>query len=80
MDISSKVFEKTQNVLFFDKIKTPKEMINIVASEVFYVLKQYFEINPSDYDARIQVSKNGEMNIDFSFKASRILLKKEPQV
>lgn len=76
VSISSKIFEKTQNVLFLDKVKTPRNLTNIVASEIYYVLKQYFEISPKDYQAKIHVQKSGEMNIDFSFHAKRMLTKK----
>ncbi len=75
--ISNLVFEKTQNVLFLDKVQTPSGLTNVVASEIFYVLKQYFDIKPSDYKARIHVQKTGEINIDLSFLASRVLTKKE---
>lgn len=75
--ISSLIFEKTQNVLFLDKVQTPSLLSNVVASEIYYVLKQYFEIAPSDYKAKIHVQKSGEINIDFSFLAKRILTKKE---
>lgn len=77
INISNQVFEKTQNVLFLDKVQTPHQLSDVVASEIFYVLKQYFEINPSDYKAKIHVLKNGEINIDFSFLATRLLTKKE---
>lgn len=76
-NISNQIFEKTQNVLFLDKVQSPHQITDVVASEVFYVLKQYFEIYPTDYRAKIHVQKNGEMNIDFSFLAKRLLTKKE---
>lgn len=76
MDLSKKVFEKAQDVLFFDKIQAPKELSQIVASEIFYVLSQYFEISPQDYKTKIFVQKNGSINIDFSFVATRMLVKR----
>ncbi len=76
-NISNQIFEKTQNVLFLDKVQSPHQITDVVASEVFYVLKQYFEIAPTDYRAKIHVQKNGEINIDFSFLAKRLLTKKE---
>ena len=58
-NISNQIFEKTQNVLFLDKVQSPHQITDVVASEVFYVLKQYFEIDPTDYRAKIHVQKNG---------------------
>lgn len=77
MNISNQVFKKTQDVLFLDKVQTPHQLSDIVASEIFYILKQYFEIAPSDYSAKIHVQKTGEIKIDFSFLATRLLTKKE---
>lgn len=76
-NISNQIFEKIQNVLFLDKVQSPHQITDVVASEVFYVLKQYFEIDPTNYRAKIHVQKNGEINIDFSFLAKRLLTKKE---
>lgn len=76
-DLSKKVYKKAQEVLFLDKVKSPREITDIVSSEIYYVLKQYFEIDKSSYNAKIHVRDNGIFDLDFSFSATRILTKKE---
>lgn len=76
MSISNQIFEKTQNILFLDKVKTPRELTNIVSSEIFYVLKQYFDLSPQNFNAEIHVKKSGRIGIDISFEAERVLVKK----
>lgn len=78
-DISNKVFLKTQEVLFLDKVKTPSQIAGIIAPEIYYVLKQYFDLSPSSYNAVIHVLKDGTIDVNFTFNAARILIKKENQ-
>jgi len=77
MNISDNVFSKAESVLFYDKVKTPNGLSNIVSTEVFYILKQFFDIVPNSFWSGIHVEKNGQISIDFSFKATRVLNKKE---
>lgn len=74
--ISNQIFEKTQNILFLDKVKAPRELTHIVSSDIFYVLRQYFDLSPQSYNAEIHVKKDGKIGIDISFVAERVLVKK----
>lgn len=79
-NLSKEMFDKTKEVLFCDKLKTPNKMGGILSSELCFVLSQYFDINKHSFNARLTVQKNGELDITLSFKASRILIKKETNI
>lgn len=74
--LSSKVYEKTEEVLFTDKLKSPSQLGDILSSEILYVLKQYFEVSEGSFNHRIYTEKNGDIDIAFSFKAKRVLIKR----
>ncbi|MBQ3158204.1 MAG: hypothetical protein IJB98_00755 [Clostridia bacterium] len=75
-NIASSVYNKVEEVLFVDKLKSPQKIGDILSSEILYILKQYFEVNENSFKSNIFVEKNGEMNISFSFKALRVLIKR----
>jgi len=75
-DISKKVFSKAEAVLFLDKVKSPSKIKDVLSSEIFYVLKQFFDIAPASFRSEIHTNLDGTIDIDFSFKADRILIKK----
>ena len=74
--LSNRIFQKAEDVLFGDKLKAPTEVNNIVSSEILYILAQYFDIKKDSYKSSVFIEKNGELNIYFSFKANRVLMKK----
>ena len=75
-NLAKQVYNKAEEVLFTDKIKSPTKIGDILSGEILYVLKQFFEIKDSSYTSRIFTEHNGDLNISFSFKASRILIKR----
>lgn len=77
MKLSEQTFDRAQSVLFIDKIKSPNQVKEVLACEIEYILKQYFEIEPKSYKAYIIAEKDGSLNIEFSFKALRMLMKHE---
>lgn len=77
MNISEQAFGRAQEVLFGDKIKSPTKLKEILGCEIEYLLKQYFEIAPNSYKSFIAKEKDGTLNIEFSFRALRVLLKHE---
>ena len=77
MKLSEQAFDRAQSVLFTDKIKSPSQVKEVLACEIEYVLKQYFEMEPKSYKAYILAEKDGSLNIEFSFKATRLLMKRE---
>ena len=74
--LSEKMYQKAEEVLFTDKLKAPTEVSKIISSEIFYILSQYFEIKENSYKSSIFTQKDGELDIYFSFKANRVLLKR----
>lgn len=75
-NIAKNMYEKIEEVLFVDKLKSPQKIGDILSSEILYILRQYFEVNDNSYKANIYVEKDGDINISFSFKASRVLIKR----
>lgn len=74
--IVDKMYRKAEEVLFTDKLKAPTEVSKILSSEIHYVLSQYFDVKENSFKSSIFLEKDGELNIYFSFKANRVLLKK----
>jgi septum formation topological specificity factor MinE len=65
--------ERLRNVLGGDKKQNPEKMVKIIKSEVFFLLKDYFEINRDDVDVGIFMENNKyRVNINFSSNAIKI--------
>lgn len=75
VNIVKDVYSKAEEVLFTDKLKSPNKINDILSSEIYYVLKQYFEMKDNSFSSRIYTEHNGDVSISFSFKAKRILIK-----
>ena len=73
--VIGEVYKKAEEVLFNDKINSSK-LSDIVSSEIYYCLKQYFDIAKDSYLAKIFTDRSGEINISFSFRAKRVLFKR----
>lgn len=71
----SEVYNKAEEVLFNDKIKSSK-ISDILSSEMYYCLKQYFEISENSFYSKIFTDKSGEINITISLRAKRVLIKR----
>jgi len=70
------VYEKAEEVLWIDKLKTPTEVSKVVSNEIYYVIKQFFDVKTETFKSSIFVEKDGELNVYFSFKANRVLMKR----
>ena len=77
MKVSEKNFQRAKEILYLDKIKTNSGVENILSSEIYYVLKQYFDIDEKSYTAHVHTEKDGSLNISFTFCARRLYIKKE---
>lgn len=71
----NEVYSKAEEVLFNDKINSDK-ISSVLSSEIYYCLKQYFEISQNSFYSKIFTDRSGEINISFSFRAKRVLIKK----
>lgn len=77
MKLSDKNFQKAKEILYLDKIKTNTGIENVLSSEIYYVLKQYFDIDEKSYTAHVHTEKDGALNISFTFRAKRLFIKRE---
>ena len=77
MKLSERTFNKAKDILYLDKLKSSSGVENVLASEIYYVLKQYFEIDPQSYVSHVHMEQDGCLNINFAFKAKRVLIKRE---
>lgn len=77
MKVSDEIFNKAKDLLYLDKLKSKSSVENVLVSEIYYVLRQYFDIDDKSYIAHVHTEKDGSLNINFSFKANRVLIKKE---
>ena len=77
MKIIDKNFEKAKEILYIDKIKTNLGIESVLSSEIYYVLKQYFDIDEKSYTAHVHTESDGGLNISFTFRAKRVFIKKE---
>ena len=77
MKIIDKNFQKAKEMLYLDKIQTNAGIENVLSSEIYFVLKQYFDIDEKSYTAHVHTEKNGALNISFTFRAKRLFIKKE---
>lgn len=58
---------RLRKVLISDKHFNPEYIKKVIKSDIFYLLKNYAEIQPEDLTVNIDVTKNGEY--DFVIKA-----------
>ena len=77
MKLKDENFEKAKEILYLDKIITNNGIETVLSSEIYYVLKQYFDIDEKSYTAHVHTEKDGALNISFTFRAKRLFIKKE---
>ena len=63
---------RVRQLLINDKKDNPNKIINLIKSEMFYILKNYMEINIDDIDLDIGIDNDGKYLISMSCEASRI--------
>ena len=73
----NKVYQKAEEVLFYDKLKMPTEVSKLVSNEMYHLLTQFFDVKKNSFKSSILVEKDGELNIYFSFRANRVLMKRQ---
>ena len=77
MKINEENFQKAKEILYYDRLRTSAGIQDVLSSEIYYVLKQYFDIDDKSWIAHIHAENDGALNINFSFKAKRMYIKKE---
>lgn len=76
----NKVYSKTEEVLFSDKLKYSNKLNDLLANELIFLLNQYFEMKENSFFSKIFLEQNGDISINLSFKAKRVLIKRESEV
>ncbi len=64
--------ERLKSVLVQDKKENPIKIINVLKSELLYVLKNYMEVTPEDIDFDIVVNAEGKYIVNFQAKVHRL--------
>ena len=65
--------KRLNNVIQKDKINNPKYMINVIKSDFYYLINNYFEVDFSDIEISVDVVQN-KYKIIASCKGERIKL------
>lgn len=63
---------RLKQVLFNDKKENPQKVLNIIKSEILYVLKNYMEIKAEDMDININLDEFGTYSLEISAKINRL--------
>ena len=64
--------ERLKNVLINDKKDNPNKILNVLKSDILYVLKNYMEISCDDVDLSIQVTHAGTYTVSMIANVKRI--------
>ena len=64
--------ERLRNVLKIDKRDNPNKIINVLKSDILYVLKNYMEINSDNLEVNINITSVGTYNITILANVNRL--------
>lgn len=64
--------ERLRNVLKSDKRDNPNKILNVLKSDILYVLKNYMEITSDDLDVNINVTSAGTYSITILADVNRL--------
>lgn len=64
--------ERLKNVLKSDKRDNPNKILNVLKSDILYILKNYMEINSDNLDVNINVTSMGTYNITILANVNRL--------
>lgn len=64
--------ERLKSVLIQDKKENPVKIINVLKSEIIYVLQNYMEITGEDMEFDIVVNSEGKYIVNFTAKVCRL--------
>lgn len=66
--------ERLKNVLTKDKSDSPNRIMNVLKSELLYVLKNYMEISSQNVELSMVVNQNGYYEINLFATVRRLKL------
>lgn len=64
--------ERLRNVLKSDKRDNPNKILNVLKSDILYVLKNYMDINSDNLDVNISVTSIGTYSITILANVNRL--------
>ena len=64
--------ERLRNVLKSDKKDNPNKIINVLKSDILYILKNYMEITSDNLEVNISVTSTGVYNVTVLANVSRL--------
>ena len=64
--------ERLRNVLKSDKQDNPHKIINVLKSDILYILKNYMEITSDNLEVNISVTSTGVYNVTVLANVSRL--------
>jgi hypothetical protein len=63
---------RLKNMLLTDKIKSPSSVENVIKSDVYYLLENYFETIRDTIDVRLSIDGDNLYDIKISLKAQKV--------
>jgi len=74
MNQISVVNARLKNMLINDKKDNPNKIVGLIKSEIYYVLKNYMDINQDDIFFDIGIDNDGVYQISFNAEVKRIYI------
>ena len=72
MSIVQKSLIRMQNILKMDKKDLPLSLVKELKTEMFLLLKQYFEISLDEIELGYFINNQNQYEVDFKFKTARL--------
>lgn len=66
--------ERLTDVIKRDKEKSPKYIKDVIKSDFFYLINNYFEVEFADIKIEINIDKNNKYSINISAQGDRVKL------
>lgn len=63
---------RLKQVLYNDKKENPNKVLNIIKSEILYVLKNYMEIKAENMDVVINIDEYGSYTLEVKASINRL--------
>lgn len=74
MNQLSVVNDRLKNMLINDKKDNPNKIVGLLKSEIFYVLKNYMDIDQDDIYFDIGIDNDGSYQLSFNAEVKRIYI------
>ena len=72
MSLVQKSIIRMQNILKMDKKDLPISLIKELKTEMFLLLKQYFEIDLEEIELGYHINNQNQYEVDLKFKTTRL--------